>query len=128
MVYFKTVCVPNNLNPQVLLYDVHYSHFDDRDIHIILSGHIKPFILKAGDSVNYQPNDNGSNLNLKGIYVQSGMNWQRQNGTLGFMDSRMSVLLLETGIVFQISTVPIIINPFRKKNHVHLTPPDEDTN
>ena len=56
------------MNPQVLFFDGHDSHFDDRAIHILRSHHISPFILKAGDSTNDQPNDNGPNCMLKRYY------------------------------------------------------------
>ena len=75
MMYLKTVCGEKNLNTQVLLHDGHDSHFYARSIHIIRSHHIKPFILKADDSGNDQPNDNGRNLKLKGLYGQPRMNW-----------------------------------------------------
>ena len=50
MMNFNNVCVANNLNPQVLFYDDHAIHFNDRVVNILLYYHIKPFILKAGDS------------------------------------------------------------------------------
>ena len=74
MMNFKTVYGAIKLNQQDLFYDLHGSHFDNRAIHILHSYHIKPFILKAGESANDQPNDNGPNLNLKGFYGQSRMN------------------------------------------------------
>ena len=55
----------SQMNPQVLFFDSHDSHFDDRATHILRSHHISPIILKAGDSTNDQPNDNGPNLKLK---------------------------------------------------------------
>ena len=94
MVHFKTFCGENKLNTQVLFYDGHDRHFDERDIHIILSNHIKPFILNSGDSGNDQPNDNGPKLNLKGIYVQERMNWKRQHTTLKFTNDHMSYVLV----------------------------------
>ena len=57
--HFNIVCGANKINPQVLLYDVYDSHFYNRAIYILRPNHIKPFILKAGDSGNDQPNDNG---------------------------------------------------------------------
>ena len=57
MVNFKTVFGSNKLNPQVLFYYGHEIHFDE--MNILHSNHIKPFILKACDSGNDQPNDNG---------------------------------------------------------------------
>ena len=61
MTHLKNVCVANKLNPQVLFYDGHDGHFDDRVVHILLSHHIKPFILKAVDSGNVHSNDDVPN-------------------------------------------------------------------
>ena len=80
MMHFKTICGANNINPQVLLYDWHVSHFDKRDIHILLLHHTKTVMIKTGESINEQPNYNGPNLKMKGLYGQSRMNWQRHNG------------------------------------------------
>ena len=65
MMHFKSVCGSNNINSIVLFYDDHYSHFEDRAIHILRSHHIKPFILKAGDSGNGHPNDDVPNLKMR---------------------------------------------------------------
>ena len=73
IVHFNNFCGLNQLNTQVLFYDDHDGHFGDRDIHILRSHHIKPFVLKVVDSVNDQPNDNGPNLKLKGLYGQARM-------------------------------------------------------
>ena len=124
MMNFKTVCVANKLNQQVLFYDVHEIHFDNRAINILCSHHIKPFVLKAGDSGNDQPNYNGPNLNLKGLYGQAIMNWQRQYVTLKFTNSHMNALLVEMWRYFQISSAPIIIDDLKKTNIVPLTPSD----
>ena len=65
--------------PQVLFFDGHDSHLDDRDTHIMQSHHIPPVILKTGDSTNDQPNDNGPNLKLKRYYGIAKVKWQRQH-------------------------------------------------
>ena len=77
IIHFKTVCGANKFNPHVLLYDDYDRHFDYRAIHILCSHQTKPFVLKAGESVNNKTNDNGPNLKLKGIYGQARINWQR---------------------------------------------------
>ena len=56
---FSRTCGASNMNPQVLFFDGHESHFNYRATYIIISHHISPFILKAGDSTNDQPNDHG---------------------------------------------------------------------
>ena len=69
MSLFSSTCGAIKINPQVLFFDSHDSHFYDRATHILQSHHISPFILKAGDSINDQPNDNGPNLKLKIYYA-----------------------------------------------------------
>ena len=115
------------LNPQFLFSCGHGSHFYDRAIHILHSHHIQPFVLKAGDSVNDQPNDNAPNLKLKGLYGQSTINWQIQHVNPKFKNYHINAVLVETWRSFQISSAPIIINSFKKRNIVPLTPHDEDT-
>ena len=73
MIHFKTVCGSKKINPQVLFYDGHSSHFDGRAIHNLCSNHIEPFVLEAGDSVNDQQNDNGLNLKQNIFYGQAIM-------------------------------------------------------
>ena len=127
MMHFKAVCGANKHNPRVLFYDGHDIHFDKRNINILHSNHIKPFVLKTGDSGNDHPNDNGPNFNLKGLYGQAIINWQIQHGTLKFTNSHMNAVLVETRRSFQLSSAPVIINASRETELVPLTPPDEDT-
>ena len=68
MSLFSRTYGASKINPQVLFFDGHDSHFDDRDTHLLLSHHISPFIFNSGDSTNNQPNDNGPNLNLERYY------------------------------------------------------------
>ena len=56
MSLFSRTYGASKLNPQVLFFDGHDSHFYDRATHLLRSHHISPFILKAGDSTNDQPN------------------------------------------------------------------------
>ena len=124
----KTFYAANSPNTQVLLYDGHDRFFDDKYIHILCSHHIKSFVLKAGESGNDKPNDNGPNLEMKGLYGRSRMNWQRQHGTLKFKNPHMNAVLVETWRYFQLSSAPGIINTFKKIKLLPLTPPHEDTN
>ena len=128
MIHFKTFCGVNKINPQVLFYNFHISHFDDRAIHVIHQYHIKPFILKAIDSVNDPQNENGPNIKLKGLYGQARMNWQIQHGTLKFKTPHTNAVLVETWISFQLSSSLVIANAFKKTKFVPLNPPEKDTN
>ena len=124
MINLNTVCGANKLNPQVLFYDGHCSHFYKRDMHILRSHHIKTFILNLSDSGDDNPNDNGPNLNMKGLYVQAIMDWQRHHGTLKFKNTHMDAILVDIWIYFQLSSTHVISNAFRGTNIAPLTPPD----
>ena len=77
MSLFSRTCGYSKLNPQVLFFDDHESHFDDRATHLLQSHHISKFILKAGNSTNNQPNGNGPNLKLERYYILPKVKWQR---------------------------------------------------
>ena len=65
---FSRICGARKLHTQVLFLDGHGSHFDDRvHTYSAIPSHL-PIFLKAGDSNNYQTNDNGPNLKLKRYY------------------------------------------------------------
>ena len=68
MSLFSRTCGDRKIKPQVIFFDVHDSHFDDRATHIIQYHHIYQFILKTGNSTNDQPNNNCPNLKLKIYY------------------------------------------------------------
>ena len=51
-----------------LFYNGHDSHWDTDALDLMASSFVQPFVLKAGDSENDQPNDNGSSAKLKACY------------------------------------------------------------
>ena len=55
MTQFSNICGASPVNNQILFFDGHDSHFDDRSLTQMQSKNIQPFILKAGDSINDQP-------------------------------------------------------------------------
>ena len=116
------------MNPQVLFFDGHDSHFDDRATHIMRSHHISQFILKAGDSTNDQPNDNGPNLMLKRYYSIVRVKWQIQHGTMKFAPAHMNSVLVEMWHLFQQQSARVIITELKKTKLLPLAPPDHDTN
>ena len=59
------------------------------------SKNIQPFILKAGDSINDHPNDNGPNSTLKALYNRSKAKWMMKYGTMRFQPHHMNVVLVE---------------------------------
>ena len=62
-------------------------------IEILTTGKSLPFevttsnilFLKAGESTNDQPNENGPNLRLKKLYDDARMNWMRRQVNLKLM-------------------------------------------
>ena len=124
---FSRTCGYSKLNPQVLFFDVHDSHFNDRVTHLLRSHHVSPFILKAGDSKNDQPNDNGPNLKLKINYSLAKVKWQRQHGTMIFTASHMNYVLVEMWHLFQQQSYSVK-NDEKKTKLPPLAPPDHNTN
>ena len=111
---FSRTCGSSNMNPRVLFFDGHGSHFDDRGTHILRSHHISPFILKEGDSTNDQTNDNGPNLKLKRYYGISKVKRQRQHRTIKFTPDQMNSVLVEMWHLFQQKSACVIIYAFKK--------------
>ena len=91
----------SKLNPQVLLFDLLNSHSNERATHLLLSYHISPFILKAGDSNNDQTNDNGTKLKLNRYYGIAKVKWHRQHGTIKFTPAHMNYVLVYMWHLFQ---------------------------
>ena len=120
-IHLKTVCGEDKLNTKFLFYYGNGSRFEHRAIHIILYRNITPFVLKGGDSVNEQPNDNGPNHNLKGIHGQSRISCQRQHVTLKFKTSYMDAVLVVKWSAFQLYSDPFIINYLILKKLVYHT-------
>ena len=84
--------------------------------------------MKAGDSTNDQPNDNGPNIKLKRYYSMAKTKWQRQHGTMQFTPAHMNSVLVEMWHLFQQKSACIINDAFRKTKLLPLAPPDHDTN
>mmetsp|Transcript_22960 Transcript_22960/g.34823 ORF Transcript_22960/g.34823 Transcript_22960/m.34823 type:complete len:226 (+) Transcript_22960:932-1609(+) len=62
---FTKLCGASESNPQYLYFDGHGSHWDADALDLMSSNDIYSFFLKAEDSENDQPNDNGPNAGLK---------------------------------------------------------------
>ena len=61
MVQLFNICGASPVNNHILFFNGHNSHFDNRALKQTQSKNIQPFMLKAGESINDQPNDNGPN-------------------------------------------------------------------
>ena len=128
MSLFSRTYGASKLNPQVLFFDGHDIHFEDRATHIIWSHHISPFILKNGDSTNDQTNDNGTNLKLKRYYGISKLKWQIQHGTMKFTPDHMNYVLEDIWHLFQQQSDSFIIDALKTHTLLPLSPPDHNTN
>ena len=119
MTQFSNICGAYPVNNQILFYDGHDSRFDDRALTQMQSKNIHPFILKAGDSINAQPNDNGPNLTLKALYNISKAKWMLKYGTTRFQPHHMNSVPVEAWDAFKVSYGNIIVDNFAK---THLLP------
>ena len=84
MTQFSNVFSSFLVNNQILFFDGHNSHFDDRAPRQMNCRNIQPFILKAGNSINNQPNDNGPNSKLNYLYNMVKSVWMLKYGTTKF--------------------------------------------
>ena len=84
MTQLSKICDASPVKNQILFFDVNNSHFYDRSLTQIQIKNIQPFILIAGDSINDQPNDNGSNSKLKALYNILKAKWMLKYGTTRF--------------------------------------------
>ena len=107
MSHFPSMCCSSPLNPQVLFYDCHDSHFDDRELDILCKHNIQSFILKADDSVHEQPNYKGPKTNIKNMYGSSRTNWMRHHGNLKLTPDNISSVLVVTWEALKISSMTI---------------------
>ena len=69
---------------------------------MLWNNHIKDFILNTGEYLNYQPENNGTKLNLNDLYSNTRTNWTRKNGTLKFKLAQTNNLLVETWEYFKL--------------------------
>ena len=96
MTQFFNICDKSPVNNQIILFNGHNSHFNDRDLTQMKGKNIQPFILKGGDSINAQPKDNGSNSKLKTFCNISKDKWMLKNGNTIFKPRHMKSVLVET--------------------------------
>ena len=95
MTQLSNICGASPVNNQILLFDGHDSNFDNRSVTQIQSKNFQPFILKAGESINDQPNDNTPNSKLKSLYNITKAEWMLKYGTTRFQPHHMSSVLVE---------------------------------
>jgi hypothetical protein len=90
------------------------------------AGHIEAFFLKAGDSENDQPNDNGPNACLKGCYNEVKVLWDVRWATTVYTPAFMSQVVADTWVLYKQRAASIIIGAFAKTRIYPLRAPSED--
>ena len=89
---------------------------------------IQPFILKAGESINDQPNENGPNSKINYLYNILKSKWMLNYGTTRFQPHHMKSVLVEIWEAFKVSSGNIIRDRFSKTRLLSLSPPNMITN
>ena len=112
---FSNVCGDSPVNNQILFYDGHDSHFKYFELRKMMCKNIQPFVLKLGDSINDQTNDNIPNAKLKSLYNVAKSAWTLKYGTTKFSPHHMNSVLVEEWDPFMISDGNIIRDSFEKK-------------
>ena len=120
---FPSMCCSSPLNPQVLFYDVHSRHFDDRALYILCKHNIQSFILKSGDYVHDQPNNNGPNMELNNFYGNARMNCMIHHRKLKFTLPHINSVLIETWEAFKLSSATITHKAVKKTPPPPPSPP-----
>ena len=119
MSHLSSMCGYSHLNPQVILYDGHNSHFYDRALNIFQSHHIQKFMLNTGDSLQNNPNYNGKILNLNNYFCDAHIIWMSNHGTLKFTTTHINDVLVKTWEYFNCNMLPSKIVP----SIIHTFPP-----
>ena len=124
MTKFFNICSASSVNNQIIFFDGNDIHFYDRAITHMQSKNIQPFILKVGDSINNQPNDNGPNSKLKALYNILKAKWMLKYGTTRFQHHHMNSVLVKAWEAFKVSSDNIIVDIFAKTHLLPLSPPN----
>ena len=113
-------------NIQILFYDGHDSHWDADALDIMATSFVQPFVLKAGNSENDQPNDNGSNAKLKSCYNERKSKWTRKFLSHPFSPAHMNTVIVAAWSDFLLDSAGIIRRSFFKTKLCPLQPPSAD--
>ena len=84
---------------------------------------VQPFVLKAGDSENDQPQDNGSNTKLKSCYNNRKSEWSRQFLSTPYSPAHMNTVLVKTWQDFILDSAGVIRRSFVKTKLCPLQSP-----
>ena len=124
---FSNRCSASPVNNQIIFFGENNIHFNGRTL-TQKQGKIHPFILKAGDSINDYPNDNGPNSKLKALYKILKDKWMLKYSTMMFQPYHINSVLVETWEAFTVSAGKIIMDSFNETYLLPLSPPNMITN
>ena len=103
-------------NPQFPFFDGHGSHWDSDSLDILSKRNLHPFFLKAGDSTNDQPNDNGPNATFKACYNDAKDEWDEKFGTTQYTPPHMNGVIVKAWTKFTLRAAPIVVKAYDKNN------------
>ena len=115
------------INKKILFFEGNDSHFSDRS-QTKIQKKMQPLILKAGESINNQPNDNGPNSKLISLYKFLKAKWMLKYGTTMFKPHHRNSVLVETCEAFMVSDGNIIRYRFTTTYLPSLIPTNMITN
>ena len=122
MTQLSNVCSASPINNQILLFDGHDSHFDDCSLRQMMCKKIQPFVLKYGNSIDYQTNDNVPNAKLNSFYNVVKSVWMLKYGITKSSPYHLNSVLVEAWDDFKMSAGNIIRYSFAKTKLPHPHP------
>ena len=111
---FSNICGDSPINNKIIFFNGNDSHFYGHTLLHMYQWNIQPFILKAGDYVNDQPNDNGPNAKLKSLYNEMKSAWMLKYSMTKFLPHHMESILVEEWDTFKVSYKKLIRDSFVK--------------
>ena len=111
----STTYVAPHLSTIRYFFNGHGIHLDDRALGQMKCRNIQIFVLKGGNSTNYQTNDNGSNTKLDPLYNDMKAAWILNYGTKEILPQHINSILVEAWYAFKVSDGNNIMGGFVKK-------------
>ena len=124
MTQLSNICGASPVNNQILLFDGHGSHFKYGALRQMMCKNIQPFVLKPGDSIYDQTNDNLPNYKPKSLYNLAKSAWILKYETKKFSLHHINYVLVEAWDDFKVSVGNIIGYRFSKTMVPPLSPTD----
>ena len=128
MSQLSNVCGASPVNNQIIFFDGRDTHFDDCTLIHMEHRNIQPFILKLGNYVKYQPNDNRPDAKLKYLYNEMKYSWMLKYGTTKMLPHHTKSILVEAWCAFKVSAGKVISDSCVKTKLPPVSPPEFDTN